>query len=113
MKTQCERLSDLLLKGRAIDPLLAWMELGIYRLASRIKDLRDGHLHGVRYNITTEIAEVKNRYGETARVARYYMEDQAIIDAVIGIKESQRGTTGRNSIDRSETSGDATPSHGV
>lgn len=105
MKTQCERLSDLLLKGRMIDPLLAWMELGIYRLASRINDLRNGHLHGVKYNITTDIAEVKNRYGETARVARYYMDDQAIIDAVIEIKESQHGISQRDSTEGSRASG--------
>ena len=48
-----------------VDPWIALMELGIYRCAARIKDLRDeGH------DIETEI--VKTAGG--ARVARYWLK---------------------------------------
>ena len=66
--SQCERLLDRLQRGQ-ITPMEAWNELGIYRLASRVKDLRDkGHvISGSRVNVA-------NRFGETCRVARYSLE---------------------------------------
>ena len=38
--TQKQRLLNYLEQGNKINPLKAWQELGIYRLASRICDLR-------------------------------------------------------------------------
>ena len=66
--SQCERILDRLERG-PITPMEAWNELGIYRLASRVKDLRDkGHvISGSRVNVA-------NRFGETCSVARYSLE---------------------------------------
>jgi hypothetical protein len=49
--------------------MTAWSELGIYRLASRINDLRKaGH------KIKTKKVEVVNRWGESAYIAEYSLE---------------------------------------
>jgi hypothetical protein len=66
--TQKERLLDFL-KTHSINPLESWQFLGIYRLSAIIFILRkEGH------NITTEMEEVGNMYGEMCRVARYELE---------------------------------------
>ena len=65
--SQCERLLKALQAG-PVDPLQAWTELGIYRLAARANDLRDRG-----YNIETRAKIVQNRYGETCRVAEYVL----------------------------------------
>lgn len=64
--TQNERLLAHLEEGRAIQPMQAWHNLGIYRLGSRIYDLRKaGH------KIKREWITVYNRWGEECRVASY------------------------------------------
>jgi len=68
--TQKERLHDHL-KRRSINPLQAWTELGIYRLAARVHDLK---ADGVPVNST--IVKVENRYGESFSVAQYSLEPQ-------------------------------------
>ena len=66
--TQKQRLLTYLEQGNKINPLKAWQELGIYRLASRICDLRkDGN------EIKDEWLEVPNRFGEFVRVKEYYL----------------------------------------
>ena len=66
--TQKQRLLIYLEQGNKINPLKAWQELGIYRLASRICDLRkDGN------EVKDEWLEVPNRYGEFVRVKQYYL----------------------------------------
>lgn len=65
---QKERLLEYF-KTSSINPLESWQFLGIYRLAAVIFDLRkEGHY------ITTEIEEVKNKYGETCKMARYVLK---------------------------------------
>ena len=60
------------LKKAPIGPLEAMKELGIMRLAARIKDLRDdGH------KIQTDWNYVIDRYGEERRVARYVLKELA------------------------------------
>jgi hypothetical protein len=67
-KTQCERLLDYLTEHERINPLMAWRELGIYRLGARIFELKkDGH------QITSRLIDVVNNLGEAARVAEYRM----------------------------------------
>lgn len=66
--TQNERVYDHLLTRGSIHPLESWSLLGVYRLAARIHDLRKDH------NIGQESIEVTNRYGETVKVAEYYLE---------------------------------------
>ena len=68
MATQIDRLNHYLHSGKTINPLSAWLELGIYRLSARVFDLRD---RGV--NIKTRMVSVKNRWGEEVVVAEYYI----------------------------------------
>jgi hypothetical protein len=67
--TQNERVFDHLLTVGPIRPMTALNDLGIYRLASRINDLRKaGH------KIKTKKIEVVNRWGESAYIAEYSLE---------------------------------------
>jgi len=64
--TQEARLLQWLESGKGIDPLTAWTELGIYRVAARVNQLRDrGH------NIKTDKKTVFSRFGDKAIVAWY------------------------------------------
>lgn len=64
--TQNERVFDHLLAVGPLQPFIAWRELGVYRLASRINDLRKaGH------KINTRKVEVVNRWGEISHIAEY------------------------------------------
>ncbi len=69
MDSQNKRLHNYLKQYGSINPLLAWAELGVYRLSARVHDLRN---HGV--NITSSTIEIKNRFGELCRVAKYTLE---------------------------------------
>jgi hypothetical protein len=66
---QNERVFDHLLTVGPIRPMTALNDLGIYRLASRINDLRKaGH------KIKTKKVEVVNRRGESSYIAEYSLE---------------------------------------
>lgn len=62
---QAERLYKRLING-PIDPITAWKELGIYRLAARINELKNRG-----YSIESKRKKVKNNFGETFSVAEY------------------------------------------
>lgn len=67
--TQKERLLEHLKAFGKVDPLKAWAQLGIYRLAAVVHLLRqDGE------PIVTRMKEVRNRWGETVTVAEYELE---------------------------------------
>jgi len=67
--SQNDRILDHLNTVGPIRPMTAWNDLGIYRLASRINDLRKaGH------KIKTKKVEVVNRWGEAAHIAEYSLE---------------------------------------
>jgi len=67
-KTQCERLLSRMESG-PVNPMAALTELGIFRLAARVNDLRnDGHA------IKKETVKVSNRFGESCHVAQYSLE---------------------------------------
>ena len=67
--SQNDRILDHLQTVGTIRPMTAWNDLGIYRLASRINDLRKaGH------KIKTRKVEVVNRWGEAAYIAEYSLE---------------------------------------
>lgn len=73
--TQNERIYDHLLAVGPIQPMAAWRDLGVYRLASRINDLRKaGH------KISTKKVEVINRWGESAYIAEYSLELEDAIE---------------------------------
>lgn len=67
--TQNERLLEHLAKGKTIQPMQAWHNLGIYRLGSRIHDLRKSG-----NKIRRDWVTVYNRWGEECRVAEYKLE---------------------------------------
>lgn len=69
---QTERLLRHLRAFGSIQPMQAWTQLGIYRLASRIHDLRkDGHA------IEKRMVTITNRWGEEVRFAQYEMQKGA------------------------------------
>lgn len=68
--TQCDRILSYINEQGSITQLEALKELGCFRLASRINDLkRKG------YNIRKDMITVKNRYDEPVKVARYKLEE--------------------------------------
>jgi hypothetical protein len=68
--TQNQRLLDWLKQWKTITPMEAWQELGIYRLGARAWDLKQaGH------PIKSKLVKVQNRWGETIKVAQYWMEE--------------------------------------
>lgn len=72
MRTQNERVLTHLQSGQRLTQFEAITDLGIMRLASRINDLRQqGH------NITTSMVDVRNRWGETCKVAAYHLTEKA------------------------------------
>ena len=64
--TQQERLLKHFKKSKTIDPLRAWTQLGIYRLADCVFQLRK---KGVA--IETSPKKIKNKFEETCVVAEY------------------------------------------
>lgn len=62
---QTERVKEFMEAHGSITQKDAFEELGIYRLASRISELRKTH------DIVSEMVEVRNRFGEKCRVASY------------------------------------------
>ena len=68
MNTQNTRLLGYLKKYGNITQLEALSELGIFRLASRINDLKNkGH------NIIGQMVDVENRFGEKVKIKRYFL----------------------------------------
>lgn len=68
--TQCDRILSYINEQGSITQLEALKELGCFRLASRINDLkRKG------YNIRKDMITVKNRYDEPVKVARYALAE--------------------------------------
>lgn len=67
--SQCERIIQYINECGSITQMEALKELGCFRLASRINDLkRKG------YNIRRDMITVKNRYNEPVQIARYKIE---------------------------------------
>ena len=70
--TQAERVLGYMENHGSITQLEALKDLGVFRLASRISDLRKQG-----YVINGEMVKVGNRYGETCRVKRYSIKEGA------------------------------------
>lgn len=68
--SQKERLLSYLRENTSITPMEAWGKLGVYRLGARVHDLRNEG-----YEIKSALTEVKNRFGETCRVAEYTLRE--------------------------------------
>lgn len=70
--TQCDRILRHLRDYGSITSLEAISEYGILRLAARVADLKErGH------NITSEIVQGANRYGEPTRYSVYRLAEDA------------------------------------
>jgi hypothetical protein len=67
---QCERILKYLTDFKTITSAEAMSELGVYRLASRITDLKKQG-----YSIKKETVKAKNRYGEIVHFAQYSLEE--------------------------------------
>lgn len=66
--TQKQRLLGYLQTHESINPLIAWKVLGIYRLASRVSDLKKDGIQ-----IVNRGKKVTNQFGEKCKVADYYL----------------------------------------
>lgn len=64
--TQAQRILDYMQEHGSITQLEALKDLGVFRLASRISELRKNGCQ-----ISSQMVKVENRYGETCRVKRY------------------------------------------
>lgn len=64
--TQCERILNYMQQRGSITQLEALKDLGVFRLASRISEIKK-----MGCEITSEMVTVTNRYGEKCRVKRY------------------------------------------
>lgn len=71
--TQCMMIVDYLNEFGSITPLEAIRDLGIYRLASRISDLKKQGL-----NIKSEMVSVATRNGGKTHIARYSWADDNV-----------------------------------
>jgi hypothetical protein len=69
MLTQSQRIHEYLADGNVLNRLDAWDELGVLEAPARISELRK---RGVP--IQTRMVPVVNRYGETVRVAEWFIE---------------------------------------
>lgn len=68
--TQCERILDYMRERGEISAQEAMNELGVYRLASRINELKR---RGI--SIRKRTVKVKNRYGEACTIAAYSLAE--------------------------------------
>lgn len=86
--TQNEMVLSWLTKA-TIGPMEAMRELGVMRLAARIKDLRDDGHH-----IEMTWDYVRDRFGEERRVARYTLKELANGTAPKNKEEVGQGGSG-------------------
>ena len=67
---QADRVLSYMRNYGSITALQAMRDLGVYRLASRIHELRE---YG--FGITSDNVLVQNRYGDKSRIARYTLNE--------------------------------------
>ena len=87
--THCERILRYMRTFGSITSQEAFAELGVSRLAARIKDLRT-----IGHNISGKMVTVKNRYGEDCRVTRYTLIEEGEKDDGSDVLENLRGHGG-------------------
>ncbi len=70
MKTQKDRILDYLKSGKVLTRLNSWETLGVLEAPARISELRqDG------WAIRTDMVQIRNRYGEAVRIAKWSLND--------------------------------------
>jgi len=67
---QATRIVEYMRDHGSITALEAMRDLGCYRLAARIHDIKE-----LSYDIKRDFVSVPNRYGETTKIARYAIEE--------------------------------------
>lgn len=67
---QTDRVLDYMRENGSISQMEAFVELGIFRLASRISDLKRAG-----YAINSQMEAVTNRYGEKCHIKRYTVQE--------------------------------------
>lgn len=70
--TQCDRIVEYMKKHGSITQLEAYLDIGCWRLASRISDLRRRG-----YSIKVETIKIPKRDGGFAPIARYSLAEEA------------------------------------
>ena len=66
--SQKDRVLQYLKQGKVLNRLNAWDELGVIETPARISELRhEGH------EIQTNMKPVLNRYGESVRIAEWFI----------------------------------------
>ena len=66
--SQKDRVLQYLKQGKTLTRLNAWDELGVIETPARISELRqEGH------EIQTSMKPIINRYGETVRIAEWFI----------------------------------------
>lgn len=73
MNNQCQRVLTYMEDNGSIEPLQAWQDIGVYRLASRISDLK--LKHGVP--VVKSMVKTLNQFGEPVKFARYSLGGDA------------------------------------
>lgn len=68
--SQCDKIVEYMQKHGSITQLQAYIDIGCWRLASRINDLRRKG-----YAIKTETVKIKNRDGNSVPIARYSLAE--------------------------------------
>lgn len=68
--TQCERIKKYMDDFGSITQMEAIRDLGVMRLASRISEMRKKGI-----GIYSRMETGKNRYGESIKYKRYYLEE--------------------------------------
>ena len=72
MSPQCQMVLQYMSDYGSITARDASYDLGVYRLASRISDLRRKG-----YDISSKMESVENRYGKRVRYKRYWITEKA------------------------------------
>lgn len=77
MANQCQLIIDYIKNFGSITTAEAMTDLGIYRLASRICDLK-----AAGYPIKSKMKTAKNRYGDTVHFKEYRLDNEEEIRGV-------------------------------
>lgn len=68
---QTDRVLAYMQEHGSINPLNSWRDIGVYRLASRISDLK-----AKGYEIGKRNRRTVNKYGEVTHFSEYYLKEQ-------------------------------------
>ena len=80
------RVLSYLIEHKTLEPLVAWRELGIYRLAARVNELRaDG------WPIHSDFLDVTTQFGDTVQVGMYWLDEAWLKENRKNLKAVMRG----------------------